>query len=334
MDLLRQPWEVLVPLTQTPWHWSKQVTFRPSWLTLPHSLSFSAQPSNCNVATRWSIELSILSLLHLSFNIHLSNRFNCSIKFFDLKMALGLALLETWLLLAQPRKNTDVCKGLFQRKTFLGKPAKITFVENKDVNVDSWIFCANPGRCLCDGHKRHGIDPNKIHSDRHDWLFHTACLSLHSRQTAMLPHVGPLNSAYSAFSISHSTFIFENGPWAGLGRNLAVACASSVYLFLFPWANLQKSPSSKPRMLSGKGVVFLGTADNSRCLNMLKQVSGVENLVWFCSSHMVFRQNLSPLFREHIFFLGWILQKPLSRAFAADLAIWWRNRNLSLKAQH
>ena len=169
---------------------------------------------------------------------------------------------------------------------------------------------------------------------RQSRLFHTACLSLHSRQAAMLPHVGPLNSAYSAFSISHSTFIFENGPWAGLGRNLAVACASSVYLFLFPWANLQKSPSSKPRMLSGKGVVFLGTADNSRCLNMLKQVSGVENLVWFCSSHMVFRQNLSPLFREHIFFLGWILQKPLSRAFAADLAIWWRNRNLSLKAQH
>ena len=54
------------------------------------------------------------------------------------------------------------------------------------------------------------------------------------------------------------------------------------------------------------------------------------------SNHMVFRQNLSPLFRERIFFLSrrWILQKPLSRAFAADLAIWWRNRNLSLKAQH
>ena len=47
----------------------------------------------------------------------------------------------------------------------------------------------------------------------------------------------------------------------------SVGPASSVYLFLFPWANLQKSPSSKPRMLSGKGVVFLGTADNSRCLN-------------------------------------------------------------------
>ena len=33
----------------------------------------------------------------------------------------------------------------------------------------------------------------------------------------------------------------------------------------------------------------------------LIHMSCVENLVWFCSNHMVFRQNLSPLFREHIF---------------------------------
>ena len=51
------------------------------------------------------------------------------------------------------------------------------------------------------------------------------CLSLHSCQTAMLPHVGKLNSAYSAFSNFHSTFIRAIGsvlscPWANLGALL------------------------------------------------------------------------------------------------------------------
>ena len=42
---------------------------------------------------------------------------------------------------------------------------------------------------------------------RPSWLFHKGCLSLHSCQTAMLPHVGKLNSANSAFCNFHSTFI-------------------------------------------------------------------------------------------------------------------------------
>ena len=42
---------------------------------------------------------------------------------------------------------------------------------------------------------------------RPSWLFHKGCLSPHSCQTAMLPHVGKLNSANSAFSSFHSTFI-------------------------------------------------------------------------------------------------------------------------------
>ena len=40
----------------------------------------------------WHIELSILRLLHLSISIHLSNSFGCSLKFFHLKITLGLAL--------------------------------------------------------------------------------------------------------------------------------------------------------------------------------------------------------------------------------------------------
>ena len=60
------------------------------------NLSVSARQANCNVATCWHVELSTLRLLHLSFNIHLSNRFSCSMKFFHSKRVLGLALRESW----------------------------------------------------------------------------------------------------------------------------------------------------------------------------------------------------------------------------------------------
>ena len=52
--------------------------------------------------------LNIPCLLRLSISIHLSNGFRCSMKFFHLKRALGLALGESWPLLAQPQKNTGV----------------------------------------------------------------------------------------------------------------------------------------------------------------------------------------------------------------------------------
>ena len=59
------------------------------------------------------------------------------------------------------------------------------------------------------------------------WLFQKGCLSLHSWQTAMLAHVGTLNSARSAFTFQ-SAFIwaiasvvlwnsFLGWPWANLG---------------------------------------------------------------------------------------------------------------------
>ena len=59
-------------------------------------------------------------------------------KFFGLKITLGLALGESWPLLAQPQKNTDVYKACFRGKAFPGKPAKITFGENKGVLVAGW----------------------------------------------------------------------------------------------------------------------------------------------------------------------------------------------------
>ena len=60
-----------------------------------NTMALIAQLSNCNVATCWQVELSILSLLQLSFNIHSSTGFICPIKFFHLKTAIGLALGES-----------------------------------------------------------------------------------------------------------------------------------------------------------------------------------------------------------------------------------------------
>ena len=79
---------------------------------LQDALSVSALLTNCNIATCWHVELCMLSLLHLSYNSHSSNRFSCSIKFFHLIIALGLALGESWPLLA-------VYKGLFPREGLL-----------------------------------------------------------------------------------------------------------------------------------------------------------------------------------------------------------------------
>ena len=67
------------------------------------------------------------------------------------------------------------------------------------------FFCASLGRSLCHGNKDHGIDPNVWSSGHHEsWLFQQGCLSLHSWQTAILPYLVTLNSAYWALSTFHS----------------------------------------------------------------------------------------------------------------------------------
>ena len=58
------------------------------------------------------------------------------------------------------------------------------------------FFCASFARSFCRGNEHHGIDPNILSSGHHEsWLFHKGCVSLHSCQAAILPHVGTLNSA-------------------------------------------------------------------------------------------------------------------------------------------
>ena len=100
-------------------------------MTVPNRLSFSAQLSNCNLATCWHIELSILGLLYLSISIHLSNIFSCFMKFF-----LGLVFGESCVACATTEKHWCPVStfSYFRGKAFLGKPATITFGKNKDVN--------------------------------------------------------------------------------------------------------------------------------------------------------------------------------------------------------
>ena len=75
-----------------------------------HFLCTAVKLQSCHIDVG---TLNIPCLLHLSISIHLSNGFRCSMKFFHLKRALGLALGETWPLLAQPQKNTrDQCLPL------------------------------------------------------------------------------------------------------------------------------------------------------------------------------------------------------------------------------
>ena len=70
------PWE------RTPWNCSDQIQ---AIVTVPQRLCFSAQLSNCNVATCWNAVP--VSTLHLSFKIQSSKCFGCSIKFFHLGLA-------------------------------------------------------------------------------------------------------------------------------------------------------------------------------------------------------------------------------------------------------
>ena len=57
-------------------------------------------------------------------------------KFFGLKIALGLALGESWPLLAQPQKNTDVSIFAFCRgKASVNKPVHL--IQTYGSNLDS-----------------------------------------------------------------------------------------------------------------------------------------------------------------------------------------------------
>ena len=68
--------------------------------------------ANCKVDPCWRVMKQIGSCWHSvfstfhSFGTYSDNSLSGSIKFFPLKIALGLALGESWPLLVQPQKNT------------------------------------------------------------------------------------------------------------------------------------------------------------------------------------------------------------------------------------
>ena len=133
-----------------------------------------------------------------------------------------------------------------------GKPAKITFGENK--NVNSWnkfrllyynSFCASLGRSLCHGNEHHGIDPNILSSGHHDCstkavflctavkLQPCHMLARHGTYWRMLVcsllHISFIGTIASVVlsSSCYEVLSFETSPWAGFGQILDVACATT-----------------------------------------------------------------------------------------------------------
>ena len=132
--LLRQPWEELVPRERTPWHWSKQVRFRPSWLF--HKGCFSLHSwwdaMLARNGTCWVCDVLAFSLLQLSFNIHSSNGFSMvqlsyQVLSFENSHWAGLGRILAPACATTEKHWCPVSTfSYFRGKAFLGKPAKIT----------------------------------------------------------------------------------------------------------------------------------------------------------------------------------------------------------------
>ena len=144
-------------------------------MTVPQRLHFSAQLSDCNPATCWHIDLSILVLLHHSISIHFRKSFSCCMKFFQKN--------DPWAGLGRILHN--------HRKTLMSSVHLCLF---------SWEGFPRQ-TCINQVSKTWmQFGPS--------WLFHKGCISLHSCQTAILPHVGTLNTAYLAFSFIGASIKF------------------------------------------------------------------------------------------------------------------------------
>ena len=132
---------------------------------------------------------------------------------------------------------------------------------------------------------------------RPSWLFHKGCLSLHSCQTAMLPHVGKLNSASSAVSnfqhsfeqwvqLFHHVLSFENSHWAGLGRflgrclrNHRKTLVSSVYLCLFSWEGFPKQ-TCKNHLRWKQGCKLIDQSQTVDCIAIILRQPWEELAPW------------------------------------------------------
>ena len=156
------------------------------------------------------------SFLHISFigtiaSVVLSSSF-------ILKIALGLALDESWLLLAQPQKNTDVHKGMLLWKGFPRQTCKNDLRQKQGCKLMGQIWtvqqfvCASLGRSLCHGNEHHGIDTNiqtcYISSGHHDCS--TKAVFLFTADKLQCWPMWARNGTYwrmLAFSFLHISFI-------------------------------------------------------------------------------------------------------------------------------
>ena len=195
-------------------------------MTVPHRLSFSAQLSNCNLATCWHIELSILGLLHLSISINFSNSFSCSMKF-NRKTLMSSVYFFLCPWEGFPRQT---CNNHLRRKQGCELMDQIQTVVWQLLR-QPWEELVPWERTLWHWSKHVKFSPSR--------LFHTGCLSLHSCQTAILPHVGTLNSAYWAFSTFQSAFI-------------------SAIALVVPWNSTEKHWCPVSTFSYVRGKAFLG----------------------------------------------------------------------------
>ena len=110
---------------------------------------------------------------------------------------------------------------------------------------------------------------------RPSWQFHKGCLSLHSCQTAILPHwcwhiehtlpSPPFNqhSFEQWFSLFYEVLSFEKSPWASLGRILALACSTT-----------EKHWCPVSTFACFRGRAFLGIPYSSPCVAKLNKSVG------------------------------------------------------------
>ena len=153
-------------------------------------------------------------------------------------------------------KGLDVYKGLLPweglpRQTCINHLRRIRWCKLMDQIQIVQQFCASRGRSFCHGNEHHGIDPSIFSSGHHEsLLFHKGCLSPHSCQTAILPHVGTLTSAYWPFSNFQSAFISEKAlvvVWSSFKKmTLGLALGESWPLLAQPQKNTYVQCPSLP----------------------------------------------------------------------------------------
>ena len=237
--LLRQPWEELLPWERTPWHWSKHVKFRPSWL-FHKRLSFSAFACwTFGVLVIMGYRSGILRLEFLAFlsairierkiekngiwyrfwdfpslyrvlashdrrcnesniggfhgcwHVGTLNSAYWAFPTFQAAFIWAIALVVLWSVHKGVPKQT--CKNYLRRKQGCKLMDQISTVDCITLLLrQPW-----EGLVLWERTPWHWSKRIKFRPSR---LVHKDYLPLHSCETATLPHVGTLNSAYWAFS--------------------------------------------------------------------------------------------------------------------------------------